>query len=118
MTHGDLTDALMIFELVTFAKVKLHPLSFISRSAIHRAMTHLIFVPMVEKLRGAMWLRGANQLYYGYSIMKKNNSTTPYLTCDDFRNMTTNIEIILGFQWQKTHVEFANDVVHLQNIEY
>ena len=48
---------------------------------------------------------------------EKNNSTTLYLTCDDFRNMTTNIEIKLGFLQQMTHVEFANDVVHLHNIE-
>ena len=30
---------------------------------------------------------------------------------------TTNIVIKLGFHWQMTHVEYANDVVHLHNIE-
>ena len=60
----------MIFGLVIFTKVKLHPPSFIIKSAIHQAMTHLIFVPNVEnlgggnlgKLGGGMWLRGARQL--------------------------------------------------------
>ena len=44
----------MIFELVTFAKVKLHPPSFIMRSVIHQAMTHLIFVVEAGKLGGGM----------------------------------------------------------------
>ena len=61
---------MMIFRLVTSAKVKLHPPSFIIRSVINQDMTHLIFEREVGKLRGGdlcklgggMWLRGANQL--------------------------------------------------------
>ena len=29
----------------------------------------------------------------------------------------SNISIKLGFHWQMTHVEYANSVVHLHNIE-
>ena len=36
-----------------------------------------------------------------------------FFTCD-----TTNIRIELGFHWQMTHVESANEVVHLHNIEW
>ena len=57
MIHVDLAIAFMIFGLVTFTKGKLHPPSSKSRSAIHRAMTHLIFVLKVGKLRGNMWLK-------------------------------------------------------------
>jgi hypothetical protein len=54
----------LIFGLVTFAKVKLPPPSFIIRSVIYQAMTYLIIVPKVGKLgggnlgklRGGMWL--------------------------------------------------------------
>ena len=31
---------------------------------------------------------------------------------------STNIGIKLGFHWQMTHVEYANDVVPLHNIEW
>jgi hypothetical protein len=48
--HDDLTTALMIFELVTFAKVKLHPPSSMMTSAIRWVMTRLDFVPKVDKL--------------------------------------------------------------------
>ena len=34
-----------------------------------------------------------------------------------WRHDTTNIGIKLIFHWQMTHVEYANDVVHLHNIE-
>ena len=50
--HVDLATALMIFGLVTFAKIKLHPPSFKMRNAIHRVMTCLIIVPNVCKLGG------------------------------------------------------------------
>ena len=33
------------------------------------------------------------------------------------RHDTTHIGIKLGFNWQMTHEEFANDVVHLHKIE-
>ena len=40
------------------------------------------------------------------------------LTCDHFKDMTwANIGIQLGFHMQMTHVEYANDVVHLHDIE-
>jgi hypothetical protein len=52
----------MILGLVTFAKIKLHPPSFIMRSAIHLAMTRLFFVIGVGKLGGGMWLLGAEPL--------------------------------------------------------
>ena len=42
----------MIFGLVTFAKAKLHPPSFILRSVIHRAMSRLIFVSEMGELGG------------------------------------------------------------------
>ena len=62
--HDDLAVILMIFGLVTFSKVILHPLSSARRSAIHQAITCLIFVPEVGKSRGnnlgklggGMWL--------------------------------------------------------------
>ena len=68
--HDDLATALMIFGLVTFAKVKLHPPSSIMSSAIHRAMTQLIFVHEVGKLgggnlgklRGNLLVKSADQL--------------------------------------------------------
>ena len=74
-----LAATLMIFGLVAFTKVKLHPPSFITRSApIHQAMTHLIFVPKVDKLGGnnlenkgaACGCEVATNLYCGYSIME------------------------------------------------
>jgi hypothetical protein len=46
----------MIFGLVTFAKIKLHPSSSIIRSSIHQSMKHLIFVVEVGKLGGSTWL--------------------------------------------------------------
>ena len=46
-----LVVALTIFELVTFAKVKPHPTSSIMRSAIYQAMTCLIFVAEVGRIR-------------------------------------------------------------------
>ena len=58
--------------LVTFAKVKLHPSSSITRSVIHQAMTQsLIFVHEVGKLGGGKWLRALTNLYCGHSMMKK-----------------------------------------------
>ena len=54
--HSDLAVTLHDIVLVTFTRVKLHPPSSIMRSAIHRAMTRLIFVPEVGKLGGGMWL--------------------------------------------------------------
>ena len=47
----------MLFELVTFAKIKLHHHPPYVRSVIIRsAMTHSIFVGGVGKLGGGMWL--------------------------------------------------------------
>jgi hypothetical protein len=46
--HGDLPATLIIFRLVTFTKVKLHPPSSIMRSAIHQATTRLVFMPKVN----------------------------------------------------------------------
>ena len=48
--HIDLVVDLMIFGLVTFAKVKLHPPSSIMRSAIHRA-TILDFCAHGDQIR-------------------------------------------------------------------
>ena len=31
--------------------------------------------------------------------------------------MQSLLALNLGFHWQMTHVEFANDIVHLHNIE-
>ena len=78
-----------MFGLVAFAKVKLHPPSFIMRNAIHRAMTGLIFVPAVGELGGGNLSKLAcgyevpTNLYYGCSLMKANLATF-YLTCDHF----------------------------------
>ena len=52
----------MIYGLVTFTKIKLHPSSSIIRSDTHQFMTHLIFMSEVGKLGGGMWLWGAYQL--------------------------------------------------------
>jgi hypothetical protein len=60
--HGDLAVPLMVFGLVTFAKVKLHPPSVIMRSPLHRAMTCLNLVAEVAILGGGMWMWGAHQL--------------------------------------------------------
>jgi hypothetical protein len=54
----------MVFGLVIFAKIKLHAPSPIIRSATHAALTRLIFVGKLGKLRdnnlsksrGNMWL--------------------------------------------------------------
>jgi hypothetical protein len=87
------------------------------RSTIHRAMTHLIFMLEVGKSGGGMWLRGANQLvlcvFYNEITIWQHFTlhVTTLETC------TTNMDIKLGFHWQMTHVESANDVVHLHNIE-
>ena len=62
--HGDLATTLMIFGLVTFVKVKPHPPSSIIKCAIHQALTLLIFVQEVGKLRCDMRLWGANQLVF------------------------------------------------------
>ena len=44
---------------------------------------------------------------------------TFYLSCDHFRDMTQPIfGIKLDFHWQMTHVELANNVAHLHNIEH
>ena len=40
----------MIFGLVTFVKIKLHPSSSITRSANHQVVTQFIFVGDVGKL--------------------------------------------------------------------
>ena len=74
--------------LVTFAKDKLHPPSFISWSDIHRVMTRFIFVCEVGRLGGIMWLWGADQLVLWIFNNEKANSTTCYLTRDHFRDMT------------------------------
>ena len=55
----------MIFGLVTFAKVKLHPSLSTIRSAIHQAMTCLIFVH-----EAACGCEVLTNLYCGYSMMK------------------------------------------------
>ena len=78
----------MIFGLVSFIVVKLHATSSIIRSAIHRAMTGLIFVSEVGKLEVGMWLWGGNQLVLWVFLQWKNNLATFYLTCDHFRDMT------------------------------
>ena len=58
-------------------KVKLHPPSFIIRSDIHQAMTHLIFVCEVGKLGGNIWLWGANQTcIVGIPTMKSQFGNT------------------------------------------
>jgi hypothetical protein len=61
----------MIFGLVTFINIKLHPPSFIIRSAIHQAMTRLIFVHEVGKLGGGIGYEMLTNLYYGYSMIKE-----------------------------------------------
>ena len=101
----------MIFGLVTFAKSKQHPPSSLNMSA----MTRLNFEGEVGKLGGGMWMWGAKQLYHGYSLLKSqvdNIFSYPW----PIRYDIANIGIKLGFHWQMTHVEFANDV-HLHNFE-
>ena len=51
-------------------------------------------------------------------MKKKQFGNIFYLTCDHFKGMTQPILTLkVGFHWQMTHVEFANDVVHFHNIE-
>ena len=84
----------MIFGLFTFTIIKLHPSFFIIRSAIHQAMTHLILMGKVGKLKSNMWLWGADQLvlwvYYNEQPVQQ-----PFffynLTHDHFRRMTWSI---------------------------
>jgi hypothetical protein len=112
---------LMIFGLVTFRRIHttVHPPSFIIRSAIHRVMTPLICVGEVGNLGGGMCLWGANQLvlhvFYNEELVWYCN----ILSYRDqlYRRHTINIGIELGVHWQKTHVEYASDVVHLHNVE-
>jgi hypothetical protein len=80
----------MIYNLVTFAKVKLNPPSSITRSVIHRAMTRLNFVGDVGKLRGGLCLWGADQLvlWLFYNEFVITNLATFYLTHDHFKDMT------------------------------
>jgi hypothetical protein len=61
----------MIFGLVTIINIKLHPPSSIIRSAIHQAMTCLIFVHEVGKLGGGIGCEVSTNLYYGYSMIKE-----------------------------------------------
>ena len=89
--YGDLDATLMIFGLVTFAKVNLHPPSSVMRSAIYRAMTRLNFVPDVGKLGGNMWLRGVDQLTLWIFYNEKSNSSTFNLTCNHFKDITQSI---------------------------
>ena len=104
VVHGVLVASLMIFGLVTFTKVKLHPPSFIMRSIIHWVMTRLIFMHEVSILGGG----NLGELGGGMSLAMRcrptcivgilqwiNNLATFYLnTCDHFRDM---IQPILTF---------------------
>jgi hypothetical protein len=69
------------------------------------------------KLRGGMWLQGANQLvlweFYNEKIVQQQ-FIVHATTLETWHN---HIGIKVGFDWQMTHIEFANDVVHLHNIE-
>ena len=81
----------MIVGLVTFTKTKLHPPSFIIMSGIHQAMTRLIFVGKVGKLRGCMWLWGANQLVL-WVLYNENPIQQHFIfTHNHFRDMTHSI---------------------------
>ena len=108
----------MIFGLVTFAKVELHPLISIMRSAIHRIMTCLIFLHEVGKLGGNMWVWGANQLvlwvFYNEKTIRQH-FILHVTTLETWQNHVLAFNLI--FIEQMTHVEFANNVVHLTNFE-
>jgi hypothetical protein len=56
-------------------------------------------------------------LYCRYSIMKSQSNNILCYMCPFYRYDTTNIGIELGSHWQMTHVESANEVVHLHNIK-
>ena len=87
------------------------------RSAIHWAMTTLIFVPEVGKLGGGMWLWGANQLVlWVFYYERKKESVTIYLTRNHFRDTTQSI-LALNLTFHRIHVEIANNIFHLHNIE-
>ena len=96
------------------------------RNAIHRAMTHLIFVPKagtlrdgnLGKTRGDMWLWGPDQLvlwvFYGEKAMWQY-FTLHVTTLETWPSQNCHKP---DFHWQMTHrLEFANDIVHLHNIE-
>jgi hypothetical protein len=98
-------------------KVQLHPPSSIMMSAIHQVMTQLILVSEVDKLGGGMWLWGADQLVlWAFYNEKQLCSILSYMWPLQGHGIT-NIGIDLGIHWQMTRVEYANDVVHLHNME-
>ena len=90
-------------------------------STIHQAMTRLIFVQIRRQQLGKIkrWqyvYELQTNLYCGYK--KNKHPATFYLTCDHFRDTTQpTLALNVGFHWQMTHVEFANDVVHLHHID-
>ena len=113
---SDLAVTFMMFGYVTFVTIKLHPPSSVVRSAIHQAMTHLIFVAKPGKLGGGMWLWGADEL-----VLRELCNEKPIL-----QHFILHVTILetwhnqywhwTWFHWQGPHVEFANDVVPSHNI--
>ena len=101
----------MIFGLVTLAEFKLHPPSFIIMSATHWALTCLIVVGELGKLRGdnlgklggAMWLWGVHQLVLWIFCSKKPVRQHFILPVATLETDTTNSGIPVGFHWQMTH---------------
>jgi hypothetical protein len=116
--HVDLATTLVTFRLVTFSNIKLHSPSFMIRSAIHWAMASLIFADMVSKLGSDMWLWGANQLVLWVFYNKMAiwwHFSSHVTTLETWRNQYWQDT---WFCWQRTHVEFVNDVFPLHNIEW
>ena len=75
------------------------------------------FVPEVGKL-GGTWLWGANQLVsWVFYTEKKANRQHFILHVTILATWNNQYGIKLGFHWQMTHVEFANDVIHSHNIQ-
>ena len=106
-----------MFWLAIFAIDKLYPPSSLIRSAIHKAMTHLIFVGKVGQLGGGMWLWGVDQLV-SYVFYNKKSIRQHFIL--PFTTSKTWYSHYWHWPWffqQMTKVEFANDIVQLFNIE-
>ena len=71
--HGDLAVALMIFGLVTFAKVILHPLSFHNEECYPPSYDKLeVLCPRWANQEAACGCEVLTNLYCGHSIIKKS----------------------------------------------
>ena len=107
--------------MVTFAKVKLHPTTSKMRTAYQRDTTRLFFV-WKEATTWANWeapcgCEVPTNLYCGififFSFIFLKEGILHVTTLETWQNQYWRWT---WCHWQMTHVEFANDVVHLHNM--